>query len=39
MSRVYSHKFQKIGHIGIIRFVCVGKDIQKYMQYEVSLTV
>ena len=31
------HKFQKIGYIGIIPFMYVGKEeIHKYMQYEVS---
>ena len=40
MSRVYAHKFQKIGYSGIIPFVYVGKEeIHKYMQYEVSIDV
>ena len=34
------HKFQKIGHSGIIPFTYEGKEqINKYMQYEAFVTV
>ena len=36
--KVSAHKFQKIGHGGIIPFVHDGKEeILKYMLYEVSM--
>ena len=39
-SIVHAHKFQKIGHSGIILFVYISKkDILQYMQYEVSVTL
>ena len=35
-----AHEFHKKGYCGIIPFVYEGKEeIQKYMQYEVSMTV
>ena len=38
--RVYAHKFQKIGHSGIISFVYLGKEkMHNYIQYKVSMTV
>ena len=37
---VHVQKFPKIGHSGIILFMCVGEeDKHKYLQYEVSITV
>ena len=43
-KRVYEfqengHKFQRIGYSDIISFVYEGKEVQKYMQYEVCMTV
>ena len=32
-SRVYAHKFQKIGHSGIVSFAYIGKEeLHKYMK-------
>ena len=34
-SKEYPHKFQKIGHSGIVPFAYIGKEkLHKYMQYE-----
>ena len=36
-GREYAHKFQKIGHSGIVSFAYIGKkELHRYMQYEAN---